>query len=218
MEKFILVSLDADKKVLKESIDLHGLVSKGFELKSDITSVCESMDVLSENGYRVIVEAETPFIHSEESSLNEGLGDLYNKLKEKFGGSKDEFEDWYEQRMAEKKEAGTDDRVGVPDSIKNRRASAAAATAAPIKGVSGGGAIATPSMKNRSVPEPRDSEADIKARQEQVKKTRRVLPATIGQIKNMFGRDRESFLILMKELNNFYEENWEKKIEDVAKI
>ena len=105
MENFILVSLDADKKVLRESIDLYGLVLKGFEFKSDITSVCESMDVISEHGYRVIVESGTPFIHKPSALTEAGLADLYKKFKEKFGGTKDEFEEWYRTKMEEKKAA-----------------------------------------------------------------------------------------------------------------
>lgn len=102
MEKFIIVSLDADKKVLRESIDMNALVIKSFEFKKDVSSVYESMDVLNDNGFRVIVEGVTPFIHNNGMVLTEGLKELYTKFKEKFGGSKDEFEEWYKDRMAEK--------------------------------------------------------------------------------------------------------------------
>jgi hypothetical protein len=123
MNKFILVSLNEDKKVLKESIDIHGLVTKSFDFKSDVSSICESMDILNENGFRVIVEGATPFIHNNGMVLTEGLKELYTKFKEKFGGSKDEFEEWYKDRMDEKNDEKNTDNTSSdnnPPSIEKK--------------------------------------------------------------------------------------------------
>lgn len=216
MDKFILVSLDSDKKVLKESVDMHALVSKSFGYKSDISSVCESMDVLSGNGYRVIVEAETPFMHSEEMVLNEGLKELYNKFKEKFGGTKDEFEDWYQERMAEKREAGTDTSTVArePRALGGHKVTGPA----PIKGVGTGHSVDTRSKRLRTPVAPKESEEEIKARQDKVAKARKMIPATKAYIKKMFANDKESFVTLMNELTDLFEREWKQPLEDVAKF
>lgn len=219
MEKFILVSLDANKKVLKESVDLHGLVSKGFEFKSDITSVCESMDVISANGYRVIVESQTPFIHSSNTLTEAGLADLYKKFKEKFGGTKDEFEEWYQEKMAEKQAAGTDNGAGIPPSMKNRPIGGyTSGSPVPIKGVGGGTSPRPMSMRTRTEPAPRDSEEDIKAKQDKVSKSRRMINPTKAYIRKMFSNDKESYVKLLNELIADFKQNWEEPLSEIAKF
>lgn len=204
MEKFIIVSLSKDKKVLKESIDMHTLVTKSFNFKADVSSVCESMDVLTENGFRVIVEAETPFIHSKQALTEGRLSELYSKFKEKFGGSKDEFEEWYQERMAEKREAGTD--TGGDEYVRERQVGGhSSSTPAPIKGVSGGTTVNTASRRLRTPVAPKESPEDIKAKADKVSKARKVLPATKGYIKKMFAQDPKMYRQLMSELIADYE-------------
>lgn len=104
MSDFILISLDANKNPLKESVDINGLIDKASSI-SDMTSVMESLDVLSENGYRVIVNTDpSPYIYG--NSLNEGIKELYNKFKDRFK-NKDEFEKAYEAIREKKMKEGT---------------------------------------------------------------------------------------------------------------
>lgn len=215
MDKFILVSLDKNKKVIKESIDMHTLVSKSFRYKSDISSVCESMDILHEHGYRVIIEAGTPYIHNSTHTLTEGrLSDLYNKFKEKFGGSKDEFEEWYQERMSEKREAGTN--TPREDYVSNRQVGGHTTTSSPIKGVGGGSTISTAPRRSRPSLDSNESPDDIKAKSDSVSKARKLLPATKGYIKKMFAQDPEMYRTLMNELIADYEETVGKQFKSLA--
>jgi hypothetical protein len=217
MNKFIIVSLDKDSNVLKESVDLRGLVSKGFELKSDISTVCESFDVLHENGYRVIVDSEKPFIYSEQA-LNEGLKDLYEKFKEKFGGSKDEFEDWYQTKLADMKEKGETIGTSIPSSIRDQSYNrSTGGTPAPVKGVTGGTSSSDYGSRRTEVT-PVSNDTATGSGSEAAAKSRKMIPATKAYIRKMFIQDKASYKQLMNELIADYEKNVNEPLESLAKF
>ena len=104
MEKFILVSIN-EGQVLRESIDLVQLIDLSFEYGKS-ASLQECVNVLTENGHRILVNSGTPFLY--ESALHEAsLKDLWSKAKSKLGIGEDEFEQWYEDEKAKRQEAGT---------------------------------------------------------------------------------------------------------------
>lgn len=196
MKKFILVSLDADKKPLRESVDLFELVDRSFMYKSDLSGVTESFDILTEHGYKIIVESSQPFLY--ESALHEAsIKELLQKAKEKFGGNKDEFNDWYKEERAKREQAGSYKPPVVPSRAVSSPVSAGSVFE---KNVTPGTSGTPYSRRLRTDDAPAAPTTSPAVVQEYIKKVNNMVTATGTVLAKLYEMDKDAYFAAMDKL------------------
>lgn len=109
MNMFTLVSLDNNNKAVTESVDINGLMRSALRF-TKVTNVNESLDVLTNNGYRVIVhDSKNAYIYTSGSGIYEEANPKHKQLRQKFENKLNKVEDTnsYESIRAAKMQDGT---------------------------------------------------------------------------------------------------------------
>lgn len=215
MQKFTLVSLDSNLKPLRESVDLFELVDRSLVFNVDVSTFIESFDTLAENGYKIIVESEQPYLY--ESALHEAsIKELLQKAKEKFGNyGNDEFADWYKQERAKREAAGAYKHPVAPS-----RAVAAPRTPGDVfnKNVTPG--TAAPASYSRRLRQPEAPEAPTTSPEEvqaYVKKVNNMIGATSTVLKKLYAMDKDAYFKAMDRLTQL-QQSLDEKYSKLAEV
>lgn len=180
MNMFTLVSLDNNNKAVTESVDINGLMRSALRF-TKVTNVNESLDVLTNNGYRVIVhDSKNAYIYTSGSGIYEEANPKHKQLRQKFEDKLNKVEDTnsYESIRAAKMQDGT----------WNGKKPAQQPTQQPDQ-------------------QP-DQQSVQQSTQEQVpqsnkpKTVRDAIPAMVARIENMFKSDPDGFKMLLVQLQN----------------
>lgn len=110
MNMFTLVSLDTNNKAVTESVDTEGLMRTAMRF-SKVTTINESLDTLTKNGYRVIInDPKNPYVHGSDRGMYEEANPQHKQLRQKIEdkfSNKNEDANSYESIRATKMQDGT---------------------------------------------------------------------------------------------------------------
>ena len=218
MNKFILVSVDGDKNVLRESVDMFNLVDKSMQFESTVSSAMGAFNVLHENGYKIVIQSDSPYLY--EAALHEAsIKELWGKVRDQFGKEGDEeesFDDWYASEKAKRQEAGT----WSPVSSENQKNASSGATPSAVRGVSNGSAGSSYSKRTRS-----DDSEEVKSpvkktitgeELDKYKKNSKVILRTAKSIlQKLFDNDKDSFTEFFNDIKGI-EDLFERKYESLT--
>lgn len=227
-------------------VDDVGVLESTFQYVDSVSNLCEALDVLTEKGYRVIVEAEDiAFIHRADHSQilqesadsivkffgnsaslleageegeGQSKGGILSKMKDKIGGAYQQLKEKYKNASVDDLEKLIAERkaAGEYESKVSPKFRAAAMAPNEPKKVTEIGGTSNPGPDNA----PRRSTAveEAPAVSPEVKKIRRRVNSIISQVKNMLDVDRDSYRKVLTELVSHYKEKWGGAVEDKSTI
>lgn len=174
MNMYTLVSLDTNNKAVTESVDMEGLMHTAMRF-NEVTTVNESLDTLTKNGYRVIInDSKNPYVYGSESGINEAAKLQHKQLRQKFedklNNKNDDDANSYESVRATKMQEGT-----------------------------WNGKKEQPQPQQQQTQQPAQEQVQQNSKPKTV---RDAIPAMVSRIDNMFKADPDGYKMLLVQLQN----------------